>query len=178
MTRWIQVALLAFLSAAFLTWTSVDDEPPARSATPRKPRPKQVAAVLPPPPPAVVGEIVYAEPTPGDGNRNLFAYVSAPPPVPVVEKRKPAAAPPPMVSALPEPPAPVAPVVERPRFAYRYIGRFGSDGNPIAAFAREGEVVTAQRGDRVGGFVVREIGLESVDIAGDAGVVRVALGGG
>jgi hypothetical protein len=176
MRRWIQFALLASLAAAFLTWTSLDGEPPAPVAKRKKPQPKQVATILPPPPQAIVGELVFAEPSLHDGRRNLFAYV-APPPAPVVVKREPVIDVP-MVSALPEPPAPVQLVVERPRFEYRYIGRFGPDGNPIAAFVREGEVVTAKRGDRVGGFVVRDIGLESVEVAGDAGVVRVAIGGG
>jgi hypothetical protein len=177
MRRSIQLALLASLAAAFLAWTTLGDDPPAPVAKKQKPQPKQAASLVPPPP-VVAGEVVYEEPRPHDGKRNIFAYITAPVAAQPVVKREPAVVAPPMVSAVPEPPAPVEPVVERPRFAYRYIGRFGPDGNPVAAFAREGEVVTAKRGDRVGGFVVRDIGLESVEIAGDAGVVRVALGGG
>ena len=175
MRRWIQFALLAALAAAFLTWSSIGDEPSA-APIPLKKKAKPEKVVELPPPPVVTGEIVYAEPTPNDGSRNLFAYVTAPV-APVVVKPEPVKAVP-MVSALPEPPAPVQKVAEKPRFTYRYIGRFGPDGNPVAAFVRDGEVVTAQRGDPVGEFVVRDIGFESVEVAGDAGVVRVALSGG
>ena len=175
MRRWYQFALLTALAAAFLTWKSIGDEPPA-APIPQKKKAKAEKVVALPPPPAIVGELVYAEPTPHDGARNLFAYVAAPV-VPVAVKREPVK-PVPMVSALPEPPAPVAKAPEKPRFTYRYIGRFGPDGNPVAAFVRDGEIVTAQRGDPVGEFVVRDIGFESVEVAGDAGVVRVALGGG
>jgi hypothetical protein len=64
-----------------------------------------------------------------------------------------------------------------PRFPYRYIGRFGPDRNPIAAFARDGEIATVRRGDRLGGFTLRHIGVESVEVEGDAGITRIALGG-
>jgi hypothetical protein len=174
MRRWYQFALLAAFAAAFLTWKSIGDEPPA-APIPQKKKAKAEKITELPPPPTVFGELVYAEPTPHDGTRNLFAYVTAPV-APVAVKSEPAQ-PVPVVSAPPEPPAPVRKAVEKPRFTYRYIGRFGPDENPVAAFVRDGEIVTAQRGDRVGEFVLREVGLESVEVVGDAGVVRVALGG-
>ena len=177
MRRSIQFALLAALTVAFLAWKSIGDEPPAAPISQKKQAKPEKVVELPPPAPVVRGEIVYAEPTPGDGNRNLFAYVAAPIAPPVVVKHEPVQ-PVPMVSALPEPPAPVQRVAEKPRFTYRYIGRFGPDHNPVAAFIRDGEIVTAQRGDPVGEFVVREVGVESVEVGGDAGVVRVALGSG
>lgn len=63
----------------------------------------------------------------------------------------------------PPPPPPPKPVP--PPFPYRYIGTFGTAGNPIATFARDGQIVNARIGDVIDGkFVLRNIGLESVDI--------------
>lgn len=93
--------------------------------------------------------------------RNLFAYVEAS----VIVKPAVLVAPPPPVAI-------VAPVVEpvpiakppRPRFAHHFIGSFGPAHKPIAAFARDGDVLTAAVGDRVGDFVIRAIRTESVDV--------------
>ncbi len=64
----------------------------------------------------------------------------------------------------PPPPPPPAPVP--PPFTYKYIGTFGSARNPIATFAREGEIVNARVGDVIDGkFVLRNIGIESVEIS-------------
>jgi hypothetical protein len=38
-------------------------------------------------------------------------------------------------------------------------------------------LLTARRGDRVGGFTLRHVGIESVEVAGEAGITRVPLGG-
>ena len=63
----------------------------------------------------------------------------------------------------PPPPPPPKPVP--PQFNYKYIGTFGTTGNPIATFAREGQIVNARVGDVIDGkFILRNIGLESVDI--------------
>lgn len=63
----------------------------------------------------------------------------------------------------PPPPPPPKPVP--PAFNYRYIGTFGSAGNPIATFTREGEIVNARVGQTIDGkFILRNIGLESVEI--------------
>ena len=96
------------------------------------------------------------------GTRNLFAYADQP--------RPPLHAPP--VAAPAPPPVIVEPVVaplveERPRarFTHRYIGRFGTDRQPIAAFVRDGEVVTVRAGERIDErFILREIGIESVQV--------------
>lgn len=67
------------------------------------------------------------------------------------------------VEPIPPPPPPPKPVP--PQFTYRYIGTFGTGSNPIAAFAAEGEIVNARIGDVIGGkFVLRSIGIESVEI--------------
>ncbi len=171
MNRWLQFALVAVLTfAVTITLTSRPAAEPAPAAVPGA-APARVA-IEAETPIAVVQhrELATASHTIG---RNLFAYV-APPPPPVSPERRVVA-----TRVIVEAPARPAETLrrerEKPRFDYRFIGRFGSDENPIAAFARDGEIVTARRGDRVGVFRVREVGLESVDVASDAGVVRVAL---
>ena len=122
--------------------------------------------------PAVAGVDAY-EParksTPS--TRNLFGYVE-PPPV-IVETPPPAyvpvVAPPLVVDPVPQAPPP-------PRFEYRYIGRFGPERDPIAAFTANGEVITVRRGEKIGArFVLRTIGLESVEVADGQRIVRIAM---
>lgn len=105
-------------------------------------------------------------------NRNLFSYVAPPvkaepvierAPLPVIEAPKPA-----VVEVV----APREP--EPPAFPYRYLGRFGRDGAPLAAFSRDGEVVVRRAGERIdASFVLIRIGAESVDIAAELGTQRV-----
>jgi hypothetical protein len=48
---------------------------------------------------------------------------------------------------------------------YKYIGTFGSAKNPLATFARNDEIVNVRTGDTIDGkFILRSIGLESVEI--------------
>lgn len=64
----------------------------------------------------------------------------------------------------PPPPPPPEPVP--PPFTYKYIGTFGSASHPIATFAREGGIVNAHVGDIIEGkFILRSIGIESVEIS-------------
>jgi hypothetical protein len=64
----------------------------------------------------------------------------------------------------PPPPPPPKPVP--PAFTYKYIGTFGSPGNTIATFARDGDIVNARVGDVIDGkYILRGIGIESVEIA-------------
>jgi len=63
----------------------------------------------------------------------------------------------------PPPPPPPKPVP--PPFDYKYIGTFGNPSNPLATFARNGEIVNVRVGDTIDGkFILRSIGLESVEI--------------
>lgn len=111
------------------------------------------------------------------GNRNLFAYVSreviAPPRVYHAVMQLP---------PLPrEPEVAPAPVRPHPRFTYRYIGRFGPERNPVAAFTRDGNVITVRAGERIDAqFRLRSIGIESVEVEsvvdGEARVERIAFG--
>ena len=97
--------------------------------------------------------------------RNLFAYKEPPPPPPpkpqprmIVE--------PPLPPPPPVPVAPPAPVVPQPpQFPYHYIGTFGTANNPIATFSNSGEIVNVHVGETIDGkFVLRSIGIESVEI--------------
>lgn len=94
--------------------------------------------------------------------RNLFVYPIREEPVQRAVFRP---SPPPAEILPIANPAPPVDEIPRPRFPYRYIGRFGPDRNPVAAFARDGEIVTVQPGDRIDAhFVVRSIGIESVEV--------------
>jgi hypothetical protein len=78
----------------------------------------------------------------------------------------------------PPPPPPPTP----PQFTWRFIGMFGKPQSPIATFARDGDIVNARAGETIEGkFIVRRIGIESVEI-GFVGfppdqTLRVPLGG-
>jgi len=64
----------------------------------------------------------------------------------------------------PPPPPPPKPVP--PQFDFKYIGTFGGAANPIATFARNGEIVNVRVGDTIDGkFILRSIGIESVEIS-------------
>jgi hypothetical protein len=60
---------------------------------------------------------------------------------------------------------PVAEVKPGPRFGHRFIGRFGTADRPIAAFVRDGEIVTLRVGDPIDDrYVFRSIGIGSIDV--------------
>jgi hypothetical protein len=64
------------------------------------------------------------------------------------------------------PPPPPPPEPQPPPFTYKYIGTFGTAANPIATFARSGEIVNARVGDVIENkFILRSIGMESVEIS-------------
>jgi hypothetical protein len=62
---------------------------------------------------------------------------------------------------IPPPPPPPVP----PEFTYKYVGTFGTPANPLATFISGEEIVNAHVGDTIAGkFVLRSIGIESVEI--------------
>jgi hypothetical protein len=62
---------------------------------------------------------------------------------------------------IPPPPPPPTP----PAFDYKLLGTFGPSRRPIAAFARDGEIVNVRVGETFGGkFILLHIGIESADI--------------
>jgi len=93
--------------------------------------------------------------TAGQPHRNLFAFFELPAPRRVVQDVRP---------AMPQP-QPVVPQPVEPPFAYRYIGSFGPRDAPFAAFARDGEVVNVRVGETIGGFTLRRIDADGVDLA-------------
>lgn len=105
------------------------------------------------------------------GQRNLFAYrVREQPVAHVIVHREPVVVTPTAIVVREEPPAP-----EPIPFPYRYIGTFGPAHHRLAAFKRDGDIVTVRAGERVGDFVLRSIGLESAEVEGSDGVRRVPL---
>jgi len=65
------------------------------------------------------------------------------------------------LAAHPPQPPPVIP----PQFTMKYIGTFGPANNPIATFNGNGEIVNVRIGETIDGkFVLRSIGIESVEI--------------
>ena len=62
---------------------------------------------------------------------------------------------------VPPPPPPPVP----PQFTWKFIGMFGRPQNPIATFARDGDIVNVRVGEMIEGkFVLRRIGIESAEI--------------
>lgn len=127
--------------------------------------------------------------------RNLFDFVAPPPPpvIPVVQPVVEAPPPPPdrdedgipdAADNCPDVPNPdqrdidrdrigtacetekeIPPPPPLPAFPYTYIGSFGPEGQQLAAFSRDGEIVNVRPGQTFGGkFVLVRIGVESVDI--------------
>jgi hypothetical protein len=105
-------------------------------------------------------------PEPQGGKRNLFAYVEAPTTPPHVE----AIATPVASFVAPTPIEPVVAKPEPPQFPYRCIGRFGTDRTRLAAFTRDGVVVTVRAGERIDPqWSLRRIGMESVEVEASTG---------
>ncbi|HXI12554.1 MAG TPA: thrombospondin type 3 repeat-containing protein [Thermoanaerobaculia bacterium] len=126
--------------------------------------------------------------------RNLFAFVEPPPPPPPPPPKPPPPPPDRDADGLPDvqdncpdkpnpdqadidrngqgdacqegtivPPPPPPPVP--PEFNYKYLGNFGTSRSPIAAFSSNGEIVNVRAGETIAGkFILRTIGIESVDI--------------
>jgi len=97
--------------------------------------------------------------------RNLFEFAevqATKPKVSIISQGSPAVVP--VTVAVLE-----TPVVASPPplvFGYRFLGTFGPAASLIAAFAGNGEVLTAREGDHIGkSFVLRRIGTEDVEVA-------------
>jgi Thrombospondin type 3 repeat len=140
-------------------------------------------------------DLLEAEPGSYKTDRNIFAYVEPPPPPPPKPVPPPppppdgdkdgvpdfrdncATTPNPDQSDVdrdgigtvcetgpetaPPPPPPVP-----PPFNWKFIGVFGPAGNPIATFAREGEILNVRIGEVIEGkFILRHIGIESAEIS-------------
>ncbi|HYH10056.1 MAG TPA: thrombospondin type 3 repeat-containing protein [Thermoanaerobaculia bacterium] len=155
-------------------------------------------------------ELLEAESGSYRSDRNLFAYKEPPPPPPPPPLKPPPPPPDQDKDGVPDfrdncvsaanpdqqdidrdgigsvcdeaetPPPPPPPTP--PQFTWKFIGMFGKPQSPIATFAREGDIVNARAGETIEGkFIVRRIGIESVEI-GYVGfppdqTLRVPLGG-
>ena len=139
-------------------------------------------------------DLLEAESGSYKSDRNIFAYVEPPPPPPPPPIAPPppppdqdkdgvpdfrdncVAVPNPDQSDVdrdnvgtacetePETPPPPPPPVP-PQFTWKFIGVFGPPQNPIATFAREGEIINARIGEIIEGkFILRHIGIESAEI--------------
>ena len=103
------------------------------------------------------------------GQRNLFAYRAQQAQVivtPAVMAPAPIVNPSPVIVEESSAPQPIP-------FPYRYIGTFGPADNRLAAFKRDGEIFTIRTGERIGDFVLRSIGIESVDVESHDGLRRI-----
>ena len=132
------------------------------------------------------------EEVPSPRGRNIFAYVEPPPP-PVVQPTEAIIKPPPpppdrdkdgipdVSDNCPDVPNPDQTDIDRngtgaacqqtkeipppPEFTGKYIGNFGTSAHPIATFSMNGEIINVRPGQTFGGrFILRSIGIESVDI--------------
>ncbi|HEX7151777.1 MAG TPA: hypothetical protein VF618_09845 [Thermoanaerobaculia bacterium] len=167
-TRIAAIAAVALVSGYFVANGLAVDEAPLVP-----PPPPAAATVTHPDIPSIeLHATSAAEIQPG---RNVFAYVvhEAPPAPPVVRQLPPPEVP--LRAFEPAEEAPAAPA--QARFTWRFIGRFGPKQNPLAVFAREGEIVTARQGQKIDDrFVLRAIGNESVEVQPEGeGVQRIPL---
>jgi hypothetical protein len=132
----------------------------ARVAAPVKST--RVAAAASTPMPSSRIDVSAPAPRIARSQRNLFAYYEPPrQPIALVATPPPIvlpSTPPPTLPSTPDPP-------RAPHFPYRFIGRFGPEHDPIAAFTRDGDVRTLRAGDRIDEqFVLRAIRFESVEV--------------
>jgi hypothetical protein len=150
--RWIAIVVTA-LCGVTLGFAARDAEP--------LPSPPIVKSLQP-----LVVEPVAAAYAPdtrpsNSSQRNLFGYVEQ-----EARPANPVKAAVPRTVVVESQPAPIAepPVPREPELGFRYIGTFGRAHDPIAVFARDGDIVNARTGDAVGEFKVERAGFDGVNI--------------
>lgn len=160
------MVVLAALSGWFVRGIRFDDAPDPSPAPRTTPVLVETAPVAEPVP--AIQRVPIAD-NGSLGHRNLFAYRVDERPATaayVIVDPAPVVIAPPVEITAPAAPAPVP-------FPYRYIGRFGPPHNPVAAFTRDGDVLTVRAGEHIGDFVLRSIGIESVEVDGVDGVRHI-----
>lgn len=190
---WTAAGVALIVLFAIYTFASPDSSQQAAPA--ERPRRNGVPAAAAAPPGVEPVRLDLLEPDSGSykSDRNIFAF-KAPPPPPPPPPVKPPPPPPDQdkdgvpdfsdnCPAVPNPDqrdidrdgigsacdegevAPPPPPPRPPQFTWKFIGVFGRPDKPIAAFAREGEILNARVGDTIEGkFVLRRIGIESAEI--------------
>ena len=157
--------VLAALSGWFVRGMRFDRDPVSAAPAP-------IPIVHREPLPAAPSVIQRAPLAGSPGHRNLFAYRVHERPVvaatAIVDVPVPVVQAPVIVEEAPAAPLPIP-------FPHRYIGTFGPARNRVAAFKRDGDIVTVRAGERIGDFTLRSIGLESVEVEGADGVRRIPL---
>lgn len=130
---------------------------PLDAATEYQPLPTRSHKVGAPTGPEGVAELTSAATLFVSGDhRNLFSYVSAPPPPAAPVRATPEVVP---VAQVPAPEKPADPAL-----TYRYLGTFGHASDPIAVFSRDGEVVNARIGESVDGFKIEHVAFDAVSV--------------
>ena len=133
-------------------------------------------------PPPITGEAPSIELAPAQAVapasplRNLFSFVEPPPrPIPREEPRPVAAS---VTVAVPQPQPVVAVTPPQPEFPYRCIGVFGPASRRFAVFNNAGEIINAEVGQGVGpsGFVLRDIGVETITVESQGVIRRIEIG--
>jgi hypothetical protein len=163
---WATVGVIILVAFAIYAFSSTRDTVDAVAPTRPAPVIARGGRAVAPAPGVGVIHTEWLESQSGSykSERNLFAYKEPPPPPPPP--------PPKIVAPPPQPVAPPQPVVPQPppppqppQFPYHYIGTFGVASNPIATFSGDGKIVNVRVGETIDGkFVLRSIGIESVEI--------------
>ena len=162
---WTIIGLIIVGLFAIYAFAATQSARTPEIATTARPTPKTGRGLQPNAPGVGVVHMEWLETQSGSyrSERNLFAYKEPPPPPPAPAPQ-PVPVPPPQPVVPQPPPQPAAPVP--PQFSYHYIGTFGTTNNPIATFSRSGEIVNVRVGETIEGkFILRSIGIESVEIA-------------
>lgn len=206
---WTAAAVILIAVFAIYTFAAPDSGGAGATAVPTRTAARGTAAATPGVEPVRL-DLLEAESGSYKSDRNIFAYREPPPPPPPPPPEPPPPPPDRDNDGIPDfrdncpdvanpdqrdvdqdgigsacdegevPPPPPAP--KPPQFTWKFIGVFGPPQNPIATFARDGEIVNARVGDVIEGkFVLRRIGIESAEIGfvgfpGDT-TQRIPLGG-
>lgn len=173
---------------------SADPDDPGSPATTGTRGPRTASSNTTPGVTPVRLDLLEAESGSYSSDRNIFAYVEPPPPPPPPAPAPPPPPPDQDKDGVPDfrdncvstpnpdqsdvdrdgagtacdtngevPPPPPPPVP--PQFTYKFIGVFGPPQNPIATFARDGDIVNVRVGEIIEGkFILRHIGIESAEI--------------
>jgi len=192
---WGSAALLVILAVfAIYTFAGPDSRPDKTTTTAEVSGDRRTGSAPTPGVEPVRTDLLEAESGSYKSSRNLFAYREPPPPPPPPPPKPPPPPPDQDNDGVPDfrdncvsvanpdqgdidrdgigttceqspevPPPPPPPVP--PQFTWKFIGMFGRPQNPIATFARDGDIVNVRVGETIENkFVLKRIGIESAEI--------------